>query len=220
MHTFLHRPVAFLCAAFLLAASLAGCQTAEEAADEAEEAGEAAYGEVADLFSDENEYLAVDIEDTQADGNVSGVARFAYDRENNEVRVQGRLEGLEPGLHGFHVHENSSCAMQDGTPAGAAGGHYNPDDSPHGAPDDANGERHIGDFGNVRAQSNGVATFSFSYQRDEEDFGDLENKAVLVHSGRDDLRSQPSGDAGARVGCGQMTDAENVDDAMLDDMDR
>ena len=214
MLTALRRPFALCCVAALLATgSLAACQTAEEAA---EEAGEEAYEEVADLYQDD--YLAVEIEDTQADGNIGGVARFTYDDQSGEAYVQGRVTGLEPGPHGFHVHENGSCAMQDGTPAGAAGGHHNPDDSPHGAPDDDDGERHVGDFGNIRANSDGVAEFAFSYVRDEPDFGSLEDRAVLVHGGRDDLSSQPSGAAGARVGCGQMTDSENVDDDMLDDM--
>ena len=216
----LRRPLLFLFATALTVGSLGACQTAERAADEAEETGEAAIDEIQDLFDDEDEYLAVEIGDTEASGTVSGVARFAYDSESGETHVQGRVEGLSPGLHGFHVHENGSCAMQDGTPAGAAGGHYNPDDSPHGAPDDPADERHIGDFGNIRAGDDGVATFSFSYARDEADFGSLEDKAVLVHAGRDDMRSQPSGDAGSRVGCGMLTDDENVDDAMLDDMDR
>jgi Cu-Zn family superoxide dismutase len=206
MRPFLPRPFAFFCAAFLLAVPLAGCQTAEET-----------YEEVADLYEDDD-YLAVEIEDTDASGTVTGVARFAYDAQEGEAYVQGRVTGLEPGLHGFHVHENGSCAMQDGTPAGAAGGHYNPDDTPHGAPDDDADERHVGDFGNIRANDEGVAEFSFSYVRDETDFDNLEDRAVLIHGGRDDLRSQPSGDAGARVGCGQMTDAENVYDGMLDDM--
>ena len=214
----LRRSLCLLFTAVLVAGSLAACQTAENVADEAEETGEAAYDEVADLFQDPNEYLAVDIEDTESSGTVTGVARFAYDRSNDETVVQGRVEGLSPGLHGFHVHENGDCSMQDGTPAGAAGGHYNPDDTPHGAPDDPADERHVGDFGNIRANDNGVATFSFSYTRDEEDFGELEDRAVVVHGGRDDLTSQPSGAAGARKACGMMTDAENVDDAMLDDM--
>lgn len=218
MNILRHFPFPLLFAVILTAGSLAACQTAEEVANEAEETGEAAYGEVADLFN-ENEYLAVDINDTEAPGTVTGVARFAYDAENDETVVQGRVEGLSPGLHGFHVHENGSCATQGSTPAGAAGGHYNPDDSPHGAPDDPADERHVGDFGNIRANDDGVARFRFSYVRDESDFGALEDRAVMVHQGRDDLTSQPSGDAGSRVGCGILTDAENVDDAMLDDMD-
>jgi len=215
MPALLRRPLALFCTAFLLAAPLGGCQTAEEAVDETEEAAD----EFSDLFGDENEYLAVEIGDTEASGSVSGVARFAYDAQEGEAYVQGRVTGLEPGLHGFHVHENGSCAMQDGTPAGAAGGHYNPDDTPHGAPDDPADERHVGDFGNIRAGDDGVATFQFSYQRDEEDFGALEDRALIVHGGRDDLSSQPSGDAGARKACGIVTDRANVDDDPLDDMD-
>ena len=212
----LRPPLLLLLAVALTVVSLTACQTAEETAEEAyDEASE----ELSDLFGDENEYLAVEIGDTEASGSVTGVARFGYDDDDGETVVQGRVQGLAPGLHGFHVHENGSCAMQSGTPAGGAGGHYNPDGTPHGAPDDDADERHVGDLGNIRAGDDGVATFQFSYQRDEEDFGALEDRALIVHGGRDDLRSQPSGDAGARKACGMVTDPGNVDDAMLDDMD-
>ena len=215
----LRLPFYVLLAVVLTASSLTGCSVFRGAAEEAEETGEEVYEETSEFASDlfdDDDYLAVEIEDTEASGTVTGVARFAYDDENGETVVQGRVEGLSPGLHGFHVHENGSCAMQDGTPAGAAGGHYNPDDSPHGAPDDPADERHVGDFGNIRAGSDGVATFQFSYDRDEDDFGDLEERAIMIHQGRDDLRSQPSGDAGSRVGCGLLTDPRHVDDDVLD----
>ncbi|PSQ75689.1 MAG: hypothetical protein BRD37_08295, partial [Bacteroidetes bacterium QH_8_67_23] len=73
MPALLRRPLALFCTAFLLAAPLGGCQTAEEAVDETEEAAD----EFSDLFGDENEYLAVEIGDTEASGSVTGVARFA-----------------------------------------------------------------------------------------------------------------------------------------------
>lgn len=193
----------------LVAGSLAACQSAEETASEAADEASEAADEASELFGD-GDYLTADIEDTEADGTVSGTARFAYDDENDEVYVEGQVEGLSPGEHGFHVHENGSCEMQDGTPAGAAGGHYNPDDTPHGAPDDPQEERHVGDFGNIQANDEGVAEFSFSYDRDATDLDSFEGLGLVVHGGRDDLTSQPSGAAGPRVGCAVIQTAEDA----------
>ncbi|MFP4071997.1 MAG: superoxide dismutase family protein, partial [Desulfovibrionales bacterium] len=107
-------------------------------------------------------------------------------------------QGLTPGKHGFHIHEYGDCSASDAT---SAGGHYNPTDMPHAGPDAA--KRHVGDLGNVTADDSG---------RVSENFLDpvislngphsLVGLSVVVHEGADDFTSQPSGDAGPRVGCG------------------
>ena len=114
------------------------------------------------------------------------------------IRVIVDMEGLSPGDHGFHVHEYGDCSAPDGT---SAGGHFNPDGQPHGAPTDT--ERHVGDLGNISADGMGMAhlewtdTFlSFSGPHS------IVGRGVIVHAGADDLTSQPTGNAGARVACG------------------
>lgn len=133
------------------------------------------------------------------EGNdASGTVRFTT--SGDAVRVEGRITGLEPGAHGLHIHAKGDCSAPD---ASSAGGHYAPDDDPHGSPRDLPAEHHVGDLGNIVASSDGVADVTaedpeISLSGPESVVG----KAVIVHAGRDDLESQPSGDAGARVACG------------------
>lgn len=116
------------------------------------------------------------------------------------VSVTARIEGLSEGEHGFHVHETGDCSAPD---ASSAGGHFNPDGTPHGPPSAPESERHVGDLGNITAGADGVA----EYDRVDPLLAlsgphSIDGLAVVVHQGRDDLTSQPSGAAGARVACG------------------
>ena len=116
------------------------------------------------------------------------------------VRISASIMGLSPGQHGFHVHETGDCSAPD---ASSAGGHFAPQDEPHGAPTDPAGQRHAGDMGNIEADDSGNAT----YERVDEVMSlsganSIIGKAVIVHANPDDLESQPSGDAGARLACG------------------
>ena len=137
------------------------------------------------------------------DSGVSGTVTFRP--TDGGVQVTYAVDGLTPGLHGFHVHANGDCgAGPDGAPGGAAGGHFAPMDDAHGAPDDPAPQRHVGDFGNIEAGTDGRAAGTFvdplaSLGADERS---IVGRAVVVHAEADDLTSQPSGAAGARVGCG------------------
>lgn len=128
---------------------------------------------------------------------VSGKIEFT--QKGDSVEIKGEIKGLTPGKHGFHVHEGSECG-DDGM---KAGGHFNPDKAKHGGPHDS--ERHVGDLGNIEADSNGVAKINLT-----DKLVKLEGKSsvighcLVVHAKADDLKSQPAGDAGARIGCGQI----------------
>jgi superoxide dismutase, Cu-Zn family len=125
-----------------------------------------------------------------------GAVHFVSSRHG--IRVTASVEGLSPGLHGFHVHEYGDCSAPDGS---SAGGHFNPEDMPHGAPNAR--ERHVGDLGNLSADEMGVAhvdgtdtLLAFTGPRS------ILGRAVIVHAEADDLLSQPTGEAGGRVACG------------------
>lgn len=126
-----------------------------------------------------------------------------FTAENGGVRVVADLTGLAPGEHGFHIHQNGDCSAPDGS---SAGGHYNPTGEPHGGPNSEH--HHVGDLGNITADASGNAkmdqVFSFLSLSGT---NSIVGHAVIVHQGKDDLTSQPSGAAGPRVGCGVITAA-------------
>lgn len=114
------------------------------------------------------------------------------------VAVKASLKGLTPGAHGFHVHEFGDCTAPD---AASAGGHFNPTGAPHGAPTDP--VRHAGDLGNVQANADGTATLEWTDPKMKLDYPDgVIGRGVIVHTNPDDLKTQPTGNAGGRVACG------------------
>ena len=133
------------------------------------------------------------IEPTQGQ-NVRGTVEFR--EKDGGVLVTAHLQGLTEGEHGIHVHEKGDCSAPD---ASSAGEHFAPGE-PHGAPDAQQGQRHEGDLGNVTAGPDGSAT----YERMDNvmDLSAIIGKAVVVHAQRDDMKTQPSGNSGARIGCG------------------
>lgn len=128
--------------------------------------------------------------------DVKGKVTFSQGIEG--VRVVADLTGLEAGEHGFHIHEKGDCSAPD---ASSAGGHFNPTSMPHGGPDSA--KHHVGDLGNINADASGKAhldrVFSFLQLTGT---NSIVGHALIVHAGKDDLTSQPSGNAAARVACG------------------
>jgi Cu-Zn family superoxide dismutase len=128
--------------------------------------------------------------------NVTGTVYFS--RTPNGIEVKGDVMGLSPGKHGFHIHQFGDCTAPDGT---SAGGHFNPENQPHAGPDQA--KRHVGDLGNIVADSSGNAHYARTDSHLKFDGRDsIIGRAVIVHAGEDDLMSQPSGNAGPRVACG------------------
>ena len=121
------------------------------------------------------------------------------------VKVEGHIEGLPVGIHGFHIHQFGDCSASNGK---SAGGHFNPEGSEHGSPTAA--VRHVGDLGNITADSTGSANFSFvdgiialSGERS------ILSRGVIIHEVADDLASQPTGAAGSRLACGVVGIANN-----------
>jgi Cu-Zn family superoxide dismutase len=123
---------------------------------------------------------------------------FTFTKSGEGIRVQGKVTGLTPGKHGFHVHEFGDISSPDGT---SAGGHFNPTGAPHGARDAD--QRHAGDFGNIEADASGVANVDFVDKKISFDGPtSILGRSVVVHAKEDDLKTQPSGDAGDRVAVG------------------
>src|SRR5262245_40425145 len=131
------------------------------------------------------------------EGNkVRGTVTFTQAGAN--VKVVAQIEGLTPGKHGFHIHEFGDCSSKDGS---AAGGHFNPAGAQHGAPDAA--QRHAGDMGNIEANQDGVARLEFNDPvMKMSDHGSIIGRGMIVHANPDDMKTQPTGNAGGRLACG------------------
>ena len=127
---------------------------------------------------------------------VAGTVTFT--RTGDTTVVVADVTGLTPGKHGFHIHEFGDCSAPDAT---SAGGHFNPMHKQHGGPDAA--EHHAGDLGNLDADASGKAHLEL---KDPDLMLSGENsilgRSVIVHAKEDDLKSQPVGNAGGRLGCG------------------
>ena len=117
------------------------------------------------------------------------------------VTLEAHINGLDEGVHAIHIHENADCSSDDGK---SAGGHWNPTFQSHGAWGDADGF-HRGDIGNFTANSDGHGMITFKTDLwclgCDDTNKNLEGRSIIVHQGADDLTSQPSGAAGARVSC-------------------
>lgn len=104
-----------------------------------------------------------------------------------------RALGLPPSRFlGFHIHETGACDPDGATPFSSAGGHYNPQSTPHPS--------HAGDLPPLLTSASGVAMEAVYTDRFRPT--DVIGKAVMVHGMADDFRSQPAGDSGMRIACG------------------
>ncbi len=121
-----------------------------------------------------------------------------FTQTKNGVKVVAELNGLTEGKHGFHIHEFGDCSAANGT---SAGGHFNPEGHEHaGLEAEMN---HIGDLGNLTADKNGHAQLEFTTKQISfHGMNSIIGRSIIVHADADDLVSQPTGNAGARVACG------------------
>ena len=131
-------------------------------------------------------------EGSQAQGFVEFV------QQGRMVRIRAEMTGLPDGPHGFHIHEWGDCNCADGK---CTGGHFNPAGVPHAGPDAK--VRHVGDLGNIVAGPDGKAVYD-RVDAVVEINGprSIIGRAITVHADADDLTSQPTGAAGARIAVG------------------
>jgi Cu-Zn family superoxide dismutase len=142
-----------------------------------------------------------------ASGDAVGLATFTEDADG--VKIHLLMEGLSPGEHGWHLHEFGVCDPNGAEPFSSAGGHWNPTDQPHGGPDTP--EHHVGDFGNLTATADGLAdveitTQDFTLAAGPTSVFDEDGTSIVVHEGRDDLTTQPSGNSGPSYACGVVAE--------------
>ena len=123
-----------------------------------------------------------------------------FEQVGDKVHVIVFAQGLKPDAeHGFHVHEAGDCSSGDGM---SAKGHFNPYGKPHGDPKSA--ERHAGDLPSLKAGKDGRAKLDVTVDALSigQGAGNIVGRGLIIHADPDDYKTQPTGNAGARLACG------------------
>ncbi len=148
-----------------------------------------------------------------ADGTEVGTVTFTQRAGGTEM-VADLHDVKGVGAHGIHVHETGECSAPDFK---SAGGHFNPQGADHACPPTT--PRHAGDFGNVDVSQDGSGHLDETSDLVTVTPGNTSvvGKAMILHAGKDDCTSQPSGDAGPRLACGVITLSgdEGMDEEMV-----
>ena len=123
-----------------------------------------------------------------------------FEQVGDKVRVVVFVQGLKPGQeHAMHIHEVGDCSSGDGM---STKDHFNPYGKPHGQPSSA--ERHGGDLPSLRANKEGRANVNVEVDIITVKPGpaSIVGRGLIVHADPDDYKTQPTGNAGARIACG------------------
>lgn len=156
------------------------------------------------VFASHAVELTVPMSKVDAKGTGAAIGNVKIEETQSGLAFYPSLKGLSPGLHGFHVHENPSCApaMDDGkmVPAKAAGGHLDPASTKrHGTPW---GDGHLGDLPALYVAADGTATHPVLASRLR--LADVKGRSLMIHAGGDNYSDDPKplGGGGARAACG------------------
>jgi Cu-Zn family superoxide dismutase len=130
-------------------------------------------------------------------GKVVGTATLS--EGSGGVKIALTARGLAPGEHGLHIHAVGKCEPPAFT---SAGGHFNPQNKKHGRknPEGA----HAGDLPNLKVGADGVGAIETTAVGVT--LKDAIGRALVIHADPDDEKTDPTGNSGARVACGVITE--------------
>ena len=139
------------------------------------------------------------ISGTKSDTTVAGKATFTDADGMVKLELEINVPQLANKSVAVHLHQHGDC----GNSGNNSHGHWNPSNKQHGKWGE--GEFHSGDIGNVALDANGKGTYTLEsniWTLGGDSTMNILGKAVIVHSGVDDFKTQPTGNAGSRIGCG------------------
>lgn len=175
--------------------------------------------------SDDNKEYDFEVETIvmNSDEEEIGTATFKQDPEGL-VTLELKLEGLEEGEYGMHIH---TVGLATAPTFEDAGGHFNPEDVEHGTESETG--PHAGDLPNLVVGEDGTVDEIIEIPHvsldpeGENTLNSTDGTTLIIHEGTDDYTTQPTGDAGDRQAAAvifaPLEDSEFYEDAESSDSD-
>jgi Cu-Zn family superoxide dismutase len=179
--------------------ALSGGALLAQHGDHAGHAGHAAHGAAAGGHAG---HLQGSVRNAQG----QAVGEVDARRQGNVIKVRLTVRGYAEGVYGVHLHQVGRCEAPDFTSAGA---HWNPSERQHGR-NNPQGP-HLGDLPNLDVRANGTGRIDFDVPvpagsaADATPLADADGTSIVIHAAADDERTDPSGNSGARIACGVLT---------------
>ncbi len=143
-------------------------------------------------------HAAATVQGSESCPDISGCVRFWQTKSG--VLVAAEVCGLPAHeekcckrIFALHIHDGAHCSGNDHDPFSDAMGHFNPDDCKH--------PFHAGDL--LPLMGNDGYALSI-FLTDRFSCSEIIGKTVIIHAKPDDFTTQPSGNSGEKIACGQI----------------
>ena len=150
----------------------------------------------------EQKITKMDVEMFNTVGDSLGKIKLT--EQSSGVKMEVNLQGLPAGDHAIHFHDKGKCTAPEFK---SAGSHFNPENKEHGLlhPKGA----HAGDLPNLIVEDDGsvkaeLMAPNVTLKDGKKSLFTKEGTSIVIHDGKDDGMTQPAGDSGKRIACGEI----------------